>query len=324
MTPYAVEDRGDGRFAVLVYDNNHPGVTRAVSFDRKADAWRFVAQTNPDDRNQVYGGDAKAANIAVFRSQRLSGHLPCPFCDATAAAARKHAMYNEIALEGDPANHAHMLLTDRRGRRTGYVGGRFVQEIPGVQVVRRLNNQDWLEESEPVLRVPTGTPVEATIDGARLKHPVVERLVVVGPGVDAAVEGIELRRGERVVVGLAGDEEGLSVRTDSHHGESPVLRLGYTAHPDSYDVTVHAHVLPPDSPRYFATPELSFAIRLLQAHGGLNISASHNPFQDNGIKFFSSEGYKLPDDVELAQRASAAEQVADDLARAQLEAFIEG
>src|SRR5688572_5356161 len=39
---------------------------------------------------------------------------------------------------------------------------------------------------------------------------------------------------------------------------------------------VHAHVLPADSKRYLATPELSHGIRLLQAHGGLNVSASHN------------------------------------------------
>src|SRR4051794_14516325 len=43
---------------------------------------------------------------------------------------------------------------------------------------------------------------------------------------------------------------------------------------------IHAHILPENSPRYLATPELSFAIRRLKAHGGLNISASHNPPDD--------------------------------------------
>ena len=40
---------------------------------------------------------------------------------------------------------------------------------------------------------------------------------------------------------------------------------------------IEAHILPVDSPRYLATPELSFTIRHIEAHGGLNISASHNP-----------------------------------------------
>ena len=53
---------------------------------------------------------------------------------------------------------------------------------------------------------------------------------------------------------------------------------------------IHAHILPPDSRHYLATPELSFTIRHLKAHGGLNISASHNPPDDNGGKFYDERG----------------------------------
>jgi phosphoglucomutase/phosphomannomutase len=53
---------------------------------------------------------------------------------------------------------------------------------------------------------------------------------------------------------------------------------------------IHAHILPPESQRYLATPELSFAIRYLKAHGGLNVSASHNPPDDNGGKFYDERG----------------------------------
>ena len=53
---------------------------------------------------------------------------------------------------------------------------------------------------------------------------------------------------------------------------------------------VHAYTLPPDSTRFLATPELSFIIRELGAHGGLNISASHNPPDDNGGKFYDERG----------------------------------
>ena len=46
------------------------------------------------------------------------------------------------------------------------------------------------------------------------------------------------------------------------------------------------------------TPGIAFLTRSLRADAGVVISASHNPFQDNGIKFFSSAGFKLPDEVE--------------------------
>ncbi|MGE5301671.1 MAG: phosphoglucosamine mutase [Acidobacteriota bacterium] len=46
------------------------------------------------------------------------------------------------------------------------------------------------------------------------------------------------------------------------------------------------------------TPGIAFLTRTLRIDAGIVISASHNPFQDNGIKFFSHEGFKLPDAVE--------------------------
>ena len=46
------------------------------------------------------------------------------------------------------------------------------------------------------------------------------------------------------------------------------------------------------------TPAIAFLTRSLRADAGVVISASHNQYQDNGIKFFSSDGFKLPDDVE--------------------------
>jgi phosphoglucosamine mutase len=43
------------------------------------------------------------------------------------------------------------------------------------------------------------------------------------------------------------------------------------------------------------TPGIAYVTRKLEAHGGVVLSASHNPFEDNGIKIFSAEGAKLPD-----------------------------
>lgn len=48
------------------------------------------------------------------------------------------------------------------------------------------------------------------------------------------------------------------------------------------------------------TPAIAYLTRTLHACAGIVISASHNPFYDNGIKFFSAEGEKLPDEIERA------------------------
>lgn len=51
------------------------------------------------------------------------------------------------------------------------------------------------------------------------------------------------------------------------------------------------------------TPAIAYLTRALRLSAGVVISASHNPFDDNGIKFFSAQGNKLPDEVEAAIEA---------------------
>lgn len=58
------------------------------------------------------------------------------------------------------------------------------------------------------------------------------------------------------------------------------------------------------------TPGVALLTRSLRADAGIVISASHNPYQDNGIKIFSGEGFKLPDEREAAIEAHI---LADDL-----------
>lgn len=55
------------------------------------------------------------------------------------------------------------------------------------------------------------------------------------------------------------------------------------------------------------TPAIAYLTRTLHACAGIVISASHNPFYDNGIKFFSADGEKLPDEVEQAIEAELEE-----------------
>jgi phosphoglucomutase/phosphomannomutase len=92
----------------------------------------------------------------------------------------------------------------------------------------------------------------------------------------------------------------LSSKDLAHHAASVYIANG-----------IEAFILPADSPRYLATPELSFAIRYLEAHGGLNISASHNPPDDNGGKFYDERGGQPvpPDDQIMADLVDQVERI---------------
>lgn len=57
------------------------------------------------------------------------------------------------------------------------------------------------------------------------------------------------------------------------------------------------------------TPAIAYLTRTLRASAGIVISASHNAFEDNGIKFFSGEGSKLPDELEFAIEAQLNQEV---------------
>lgn len=48
------------------------------------------------------------------------------------------------------------------------------------------------------------------------------------------------------------------------------------------------------------TPAIAYLTKTFRSEAGIVISASHNPYYDNGIKFFSADGFKLDDDIELA------------------------
>src|SRR6187551_3261574 len=62
------------------------------------------------------------------------------------------------------------------------------------------------------------------------------------------------------------------------------------------------------------TPAIAYLTRSLRADLGVMISASHNAYQDNGIKLFGPDGYKLSDEAELAIEALMARPLNENLA----------
>jgi phosphoglucosamine mutase len=80
-------------------------------------------------------------------------------------------------------------------------------------------------------------------------------------------------------------------RSAMPRGEHPAVLIGK-------DTRVSGYMLEAALEAGFAAAGVAYLTRALRLQAGVVISASHNPHQDNGIKFFSAEGSKLPDAVE--------------------------
>lgn len=235
ITPFAVEDKGSGKVNVLVYDNNFPGIVRAVAFDTNADAWIYHGGPNPKQLGEVYEGDADNQAMVLLPTSPGVRQQPCPFCDGSAAQPRgystgstlsKSEQYDEISLAGDPVNHAHLLLTDEKGNHTGFLNGKIVNEIPGAEVDRSLTIQNWREAPEPSYRVPVGSFVRVTVDGTGLDKKANHDLTLIGPGEYFELSDLKLEPGQKDFVTFEAGGGGLNYETNAKIGSAPLIGGG--------------------------------------------------------------------------------------------------
>ena len=107
-------------------------------------------------------------------------------------------------------------------------------------------------------------------------------------------------------LGYAAGKVLVAAELDGLHGEHPAVLIGKDTRISGYMLEsalqagltaagVDVRLTGP-----MPTPGVAYLTRALRLQAGVVISASHNPFEDNGIKFFSANGTKLPDEVELA------------------------
>jgi phosphoglucosamine mutase len=98
-------------------------------------------------------------------------------------------------------------------------------------------------------------------------------------------------------------------KADGARGERPAVLIGKDTRISGYllEAALEAGLSSAGVDVYLCgplpTPAIAYLTRALRLSAGIVISASHNPFDDNGIKFFSGGGAKLADDVELAIEA---------------------
>jgi len=224
ITPIGVEDKGDGLYAILVYDNNYPGETRELLVDTRDNSWLYEASINPDVEPDLYSGNADTMTLDLTPTSARLGLQVCPFCQGGYSsvngklAAPAQAM-NQVFLDGE----GHILIEDNEGRRLGYVDGKIVNEIPGAEY-SAYRMGVGVNAPEPVYWLPAGLEVSVTIDGSDLTEETLTDLVMIGPGFSIGVEGIYLEPGQVDVAWFYPNDEMIAYETTAD--ESPNIVIG--------------------------------------------------------------------------------------------------
>jgi hypothetical protein len=302
ITPYAVEDRGDGIYWILVYDNNYPGQARAVEVDTNNDTWSYSGSTNPAEAEGNYEGDASTFTLELAPIGPRLGQQECPFCQDQASASTGAMMlqaggvqYNEIWLEGD----ADLLITDAEGRSVGFRDGVFVNEIAGsLSNANKYGISVWDANAEPVYYIPTDIDFTISIDGSRLSEPTNSIVTMIGPGYALEVSDIILDPGQVDTLDVSPDGSLISYRTDS--SETPFLLVAVETDAADYLFGVYGEELAPGE---------ALNLSLDTEEGWLSIDSIDNSevgfyslvvarYDDAGEQIFGADEIELlPDDV---------------------------
>ena len=224
ITPFGVEDKGDGLFAILVYDNNYPGEVRELFVDSRDNSWTYETSINPEVETDVWSGNADTATLDLTPTSARLETQTCPFCEGgyssiSGKLAAPVQALNQIFLDGE----GHILITDESGNRLGYVDGKIINEIEGASFskYRMLASGNT---PEPIYSIPANLDVTITIDGTELTEETLTDLMMIGPGFSIGVEGIYLEPGQVDTAYFYPADETIAYETTSD--ESPSIIFG--------------------------------------------------------------------------------------------------
>ncbi len=226
ITPFGVQDKGDGLFAILVYDNNYPGQTRELFVDSRDNTWLYEASINPQVESELYTGNADTQTLDLTPTSARVNFQECPFCDGSGVSstgggklATLDQKQNQIFLDGE----GHLLITDDNGNRLGYVNGKIVNEIPNASYTAYRMEASG-NAPEPIYWLPAELNVTISIDGSTLTEESLTDLVMIGAGFSIGVEGIYLEPGQVDTAYFYPAEQTIAYETEAD--ESPFIVVG--------------------------------------------------------------------------------------------------
>ena len=304
VTPYAVEDQGDGTYHVYVYDNNYPSIGRILTIDRNAETWQYEASTNPSVQADLYEGDAGSRTLQIVAiSPRLQPQeiwSDGGDVSGVLGAFQAEADAIEVWLDGD----ANLLITADDGRRIGWLpDGTFVDEIEGASSTGLKFLVDvWDIDQEPVYTLPRDlTEFTITVDASQVDEQTLSEVTLIGPDFNMVVEDIILDPGEADTITVGVDSGDLFVlEYQSDYSDSPDIWLGLVTDEADHEFIVRGTDIEPGGAFKVALDFVNgdFILNTFdqREYGLYDLRVAR--YDDEGEYFFSYDDIELlPDDT---------------------------
>jgi len=232
ITPYAVEDLGNGTARILVYDNNWPKDSRFIEVDTLTNSWRYLASSNPDEPNSLYSGNASTKNLEIVSLSSRLGQQQCDFCGEESGAAKESAAGSTKNIQIWQSGKARALVTDENGQRVGLLeSGQLVNEIPGAEIRNlKFGLAGVASAHPPVLLLPLALinashlaiNISSTANGSQKNQ---ADTAIIAPGFALACSVPDLGQGQNQSMDLFSEGEAYNVSIGANRQLSPTISI---------------------------------------------------------------------------------------------------
>jgi hypothetical protein len=235
ITPFAIEDRGNGTARILVYDNNWPKDSRFIEVDTLSNTWRYQASINPDEPNSLYSGNASTKNLEIVSISSRLGQQQCDFCQDENAAGKnvsKGAQPGAKNIQIWQSGKARALVTDENGHRVGLLeSGQIVNEIPGAEIRNLKFGLAGIGNAHPpVILLPLALinashlaiEISSTANGTGKNQ---ADTAIIAPGFALASSVPDLGQGQQQGMDLFQEGQAYNVSISANRQLSPIISI---------------------------------------------------------------------------------------------------
>lgn len=192
LVPYRIEDRGNNRWDVFVYDSNHPGEEdHAIEFDLNSNTWEYTLFKYWWWFDTVWSGDADDHLISITPlSMYTRPGVP---------------WWSDFSGPYEPANvlgargTTDLLITDNQGNRLGLVNGELINEIPGAYPYIPLVGGFNEDRTPELYFIPSDVDYTITVQGGETGKAHIDQFVDGGLVQIENIDTTESSQGQVVV-----------------------------------------------------------------------------------------------------------------------------